>query len=198
MSNCRPLLFTLLFAWLAACPVKAEPTGWSIEPGTDDPRYAVVQPVATNLNISAVALTCEDTGTVRVLQLQIYRTDDGPLRAKAALAAPMKDEPRAALVIDGRVFPVSPMFADTYAVLADGSEGLFAKLSSPLVAALQSGKAMTLQLDLIAEPHGQSTAFDGEAVVPLADAGGRAAIAAMRRCIGPGGVPGARLARLRH
>ncbi|MGD9880419.1 MAG: hypothetical protein AB7F22_02725 [Reyranella sp.] len=198
MMNHRLLSAVLLFAGLAVCPAGAEPVGWSIEPETVDPRYAVVEPAETNLNISAIVLSCEQTNGARLLQLQLYLTDDGPLRAKATSAGRPKVEPRAELLIDGHAFPVSLMFADTYAVVADDHDGPYPKLSDHLVAALQSGETMTLHLDLLAEPSGEPAAFDGAAVVPLSGSGGHRAIAAMRRCAGPTNLTGSGLAQLGH
>jgi hypothetical protein len=197
-TNRRLLPFTLLLACLAVYSAKAEPAAWSIEPNTDDPHYAAVVPAETSLNIAAIVLACENVDGARILQMQLYLTDDGPLRAKAAPAGPLKDEPRAELSIDGRIFPVSLMFADTYAVLADDRDGYFPKLSDQLVAALRSGDTLTLHFDLLAEPPGRPAAFDGEAVVSLAGSGGRQAIAAMRHCVNRTGSPRIALAQLHH
>lgn len=197
-TNRRLPPFILLLAGLTVCSAQAEPAGWSLEPGTNDPHYAVVEPAETSLNVGAVVLACEKADNVRILQLQLYPTDDGPLRAKPAPTGPLKGEPRAELQIDDRVFPVSLMFADTYVVLADDRDGLFPKLSRRLVAALQSGETMTMHLDLVVEPRGEPATFDGETIVPLAGSGGRQAVAAMSRCASPTGPSTSSLAQLRR
>jgi len=197
-ANRRLLPFILLLASLTLSSARAEPAGWLIEPATSDPRYAVAEPAQTSVSIGAIVLACEQADVVRVLQMQLYLTDDGPLRPKAAPAGLLKDEPRAELLIDGRVFPVSLMFADTYAILADDRDGLFPKLSQQLMAALQTGETLTLHFDLLAEPPGRPAAFDGEAVVSLAGGGGGQAIAAMRHCVSPIGSSGIGLAQVRH
>lgn len=197
-TNRRLPPFILLLAGLTVCSAQAEPTGWSLEPGTNDPRYAVVEPAETSLNVGAVVLACEKADSVRILQIQLYLTDDGPLRAKTAPTDPPKGEPRAELQIDDRFFPVSLMFADTYVVLADDRAGLFPKLSQRLVAALQSGETMTMRFDLVAELRGEPAAFDGETIIPLAGSGGRQAIAAMSRCANPTGSSTSSLAQLRQ
>jgi hypothetical protein len=187
-TNRRLLPLIMLLACLTAGTAKAEPTGWWTEPGTDDPRYAAVKPAETDLNIGAIVLACEQADRVRVLQLQIYLTDEGPLRATAEPGGPPREAPRAELLIDGHTYPVSLMFAGTYAILADDHDGLFPKLSRKLVTALQSGETMILHFDLLAEPRRKPAAFDAEAVVPLAGAGARQAIAAVRRCVDPTGL----------
>ena len=76
----RYLFFMML---IAGTVVRAELpgslAGWAVEQGTEEPSYAVVEPVATNLNIDTVVLACEEALGRRVLQLQLYLTDDGPL-----------------------------------------------------------------------------------------------------------------------
>jgi hypothetical protein len=157
------------------------PNGWTIESGTAAPSYAVVEPAWTNLNIDAVVLACEAAWGTRVLQLQLYLMDDGPLRPIYPHATMLKDDPRAEIRIDGQVFPAAVLFADDYAVLADAQEGPFPLLSDRLLDALQAGKTMTLRFDLLSELSGPPT-FDGGALVELQAPGGSQAIAAMRRC----------------
>ncbi|MBV8191745.1 MAG: hypothetical protein JO339_31225, partial [Alphaproteobacteria bacterium] len=53
---------------------------WALEAGTADPGYAATEPVSTNLNLDAVVLGCEGDGRHRVLQLQLYTSDQRPLR----------------------------------------------------------------------------------------------------------------------
>lgn len=184
----RPFLsFMLAAACLATTDVHAGRAagGWTIEQGTDQPSYAAVEPLATNLNIDTVVLACEEAWGKKVLQLQLYLTDDGPMRPKYPTLRPFKSDPRAAISIDRLTFPVAVLFAGDYAVLADGQVGAFPSLSEALLEAMQAGSRMTLHFDLIEERPGQSAAFDGEAVVNLEAPGGRQAVAAMRRCASP-------------
>jgi hypothetical protein len=155
--------------------------GWTIEPDTAAPSYAVVEPARTNLNIDAVVLACESAGGTGILQLQLYLMDEGPLQPIYPHSQSLKDDPRAEIRVDGQVFPMAVLFADDYVVLADAQEGPYPLLSNRLLDALQGGRTMTLRFDLLAEWSGPPT-FDGEAFVELEAAGGFRAIAAMRRC----------------
>lgn len=74
------------------------------------PSYAVIEPESSDLNIDSVVLACEEAGDARVLQLQIYLSTEGPLMLKGATPQQLKDDPRAEIVIDGRVFPVALLF----------------------------------------------------------------------------------------
>ena len=98
------------------------------------------------------------------------------------------------MAIDGRIFPVSLLFADDYAVIADADEGPYPKLSEELVDAMQIGGSMVIKFDLVAEEAGQAPHYDGKAVIDLR--GGRGAIAAVRRCASPERMPGT--AQLQH
>jgi hypothetical protein len=158
--------------------------GWELEQGVEPPSYAVIDPVSTNLNIDSVVLACEEAGDAKVLQLQIYLSTEGPLAPKGVDSRLLKDDPRAEIAIDGRVFPVGILFADDYAVLADETTEMFPALSEPLLDAMQAGSTMVLRFDLLAERAGQPAAFDGEAVVALQAGAGGAAVSAMRRCTG--------------
>lgn len=181
-----------LLAFLAASAaqvqfVNAALAGWKIEQGVEIPSYAAVEPTTTNLNIDTVVLACEEMQKSRVLQLQLYLSDDGPLRPRGAPLAMLKDDPRATIFIDAHEFPVALLFADDHAVLADRREGRFPLLSDRLVDALQTDQRMILHFDLVAEPPGHPASFDGEATVDLQAVGAREAIAAMRRCAGSAG-----------
>jgi len=188
-STVRRFLPSVLLAVCLAATARAETdfSHWRLEQGTGEPSYAAVEPVTTNLNIDMIVLACEGAHGGRALELQVYLTDDGPLRAKVPTSRAPKDDPRAEISIDGHTLPVSLLFADDYAVLADVQEGPFPRLSDGLIAALQTGKTMTLRFDLLAERPGEPPAFDGEAVVDLEAPGGRQAIAAMSRCARPAG-----------
>lgn len=192
MATVRLLSAILLVACLATIGARAESgverAGWWVEAGTEVPGYAAVEPTSTNLNIDILVLSCEEAGYDHVLQLQLYLTDSGPFRPMGLSSLPLKDDPRAQLSIDGRVFPVDLLFADDYVVLADAQDGPFPMLSHQLMTAMQTGKTMTLQFDLLAELPGQPPSFDGEAVIEL-HGGGHQAIAAVRRCANEDQVP---------
>ena len=179
----RALLMAVRLAAMLAClgavPAFAD---WKLERDVDPPGYAVVEPESSNLNIDSVVLACEEAGDSRVLQLQIYLSTEGPLSPNGAAPQPFKDDPRAEIAIDGRVFPVGLLFADNYAVLADETEHVFPRLSEGLLDAMATGRIMVLRFDLLAERAGQPAAFDGEAVVALRDGEGGAAVSAVRRC----------------
>lgn len=183
----------LCYALLQACVAVAVPGAvggaergeWIVEQGTDRPSYAAVEPISTNLNVDMVVLACEEAWGNRLLQLQLYLTDDGPLQPNYPRLRPFKSEPRATISIDQATFPAAVLFADNYVVVADAQEGAFPLLSDALTATMQTGRRMTLHFDLLEEWPGQPPSFDGEAVVDLQASGGREAIAAMRRCASP-------------
>ena len=159
--------------------------GWTIERDVDPPGYAVIEPGRSDLNIDAVVLACEADDDRRILQLQLYLTNDGPLMPLGATAGSAKAEPRAEVVIDGHVFALALLFADEYVVMADETERLVPRLSERLLDAMEEGATMRLRFDLVAEPAGQPAAFDGEAVIDLrAGQTGMLgkAVAAVRRC----------------
>lgn len=165
--------------------IRAEPVAWKLEPDARPASYAVVEPSRTDMNIADIVLACEGAGEQKVLQLQIYPTDDGPLRPKGAVASQLRDDPRAEISIDGKVFPVSLLFSDDHAVLADRQVDGFASLSDALVDAMANGRAMTVRFDLVAERRGAPAAFDGEAVIDLQAGNGGGAVQAVRRCVVP-------------
>ena len=176
-------------ACLSAAAAHAEAPGarvlaWKVEPNAQPSHYAAVTPSATNLNVASVVLACERAADRNVLQLQLYLTDDGPLLPDGATPAGLKAQPRAEIAIDGRIFPVSLLFGDRYAVLADRQVEGFAALSDGLVDEMVRGRTMTVRLDLLADRR-DANAFDGEAVVDLEAGGGRAGIQAVRRCASP-------------
>ncbi len=166
--------------------------GWEFEQGVNPPSYAVVDPQSTDLNIDSVVLACEEAGDRRFLQLQIYLSTEGPLLPKGVLAQRLKDDPRAAIAIDGRTFPAEILFAGDYAVLADEMAQMFPQLSERLLDAMETGKTMVLHFDLVAEPADQPAAFDSVAVIRLQAAGGGKAVSAVRRCAAPPSLVSAR------
>jgi hypothetical protein len=156
--------------------------GWELEHGVDPPSYAVIDPQSTDLNIDSVVLVCEEAGESRVLQLQLYLSTEGPLLPKGAASQRLKDDPRAEIAIDGRIFPVAILFADDYVVLADETVQMFPRLSERLLDAMEEGRTMILRFDLVAEHAGRPAAFDGEAVVALQAGSGGGSVSAVRRC----------------
>ena len=54
--------------------------GWRIEQGTSQPSYAVADATRTNLNVETVVLACEAGQDSRLLQLQLYMSDEGALQ----------------------------------------------------------------------------------------------------------------------
>src|SRR5215468_9760163 len=180
----RLLPSLLLCAGLATAAAGADrgakSAGWQLEQGTSDPSYAVVEPSAGNLNLDSIVLACEEAPGRRVAQLQLYLSDDGPLRPRTLPATPLKDDPKAEIQIDGTTFPVALLFADDYVVMADARDGALPLLSDRLLAAMQVGETMVLRFDLLEGSSATQASFDGEAVVDLK--GGRQAIAAIRRC----------------
>ena len=160
--------------------------GWRVEQGTSQPSYAVADATRTNLNVETVVLACEAGRDSRLLQLQLYMSDEGALQPVYRHDAALKDDPRAVVAIDGHDFPVSLLFADDHVVLADAQDGPWPMLSARLVEALQAGKTMTVKVDLLAEMAG-APAMDGELTVDLRAAGGRDAIATVLNCASSGG-----------
>jgi len=193
MQALRRIARTVLMAGIAAgsCPalVLADEfkagSGWAVEQGIDPPSYAVIEPRSRNLNLDVVVLACEPAEDRRLLQLQLYLTNDGPLMPDGVAPGRAKGEPRAEIVIDDHVFQVDLLFAEDHVVLSDETEAMFPRLSERLVDAIEQGTTMRLRFDLVAETPGRPTAFDGEAVVDLQEgpaAKRGKAVAAVRRC----------------
>jgi hypothetical protein len=181
-----------LLAMLAGVGAAPAFAAWKLERDVEPPSYAVIEPERSDLNIDSVVLTCAAAGNATVLQLQIYLSTEGPLSPKGAPQQQLKDNPRAEIAIDGRVFPVGIFFANDYAVLADETEQRFPALSASLLDAMATGSVMVLRFDLLAERAGQPAAFDGEAVIALPAASGGVAVSAVRRCATPVSVASAR------
>lgn len=175
-------LMPALLTGLSAGPVVAQQSGWTVERDVQAPSYAFIEPRSSNLNVDALALVCEPADEHRVLQLQLYLTNDGPLIPANAASERLKTDPRAEISIDGKVFPVELLFAGDHVVIADETQKMFPRLSENLLDALESGAKMHLRFDLVAEPARQPAAFDGEAVVELPGGAGNNAVAAIRRC----------------
>lgn len=184
-SRLMRCLFLMML--ISGTPVGAVSSGslsaWTVEQGAEQPSYAVVEPLATDLNIDTVVLACEQAwGGSRILQLQLSLTDDGPLQPKHPRSRHLRTPPRAEVSIDQKTFPVALLFADDYVVLADGQDGPFPLLSEQFLDAMQSGMTMTLRFDVLDEGPDEPPSFDSEAVIDLQALGGQEVIASMRRC----------------
>jgi hypothetical protein len=179
----------ILVCAAAACAyaqcANADRMRWEIEQGVEVPSYAVAEPTATDLNIDTVVLGCEQAGKSRGLQLQLYLSDDGRLRPLRGSPEELRDDPRARISIDGQQYPVTLMFADDHVLLADSLTGTFPRLSDPIIGAMQTGRTMILQFELLAPRPGRPAGFDSNATLDLVPAGAGEAIAAMKRCAGP-------------
>ena len=161
----------MLACFAAACAyaqqANAVSTRWEIEQGVEVPSYAVAEPTATDLNIDTVVLGCEQAGKGKVLQLQLYLSDDGRLRPIGASPAGLTDDPQASISIDGNQYPVTLMFADDHVLLADDLGGALPRLSDHLIDAMQTGRTMTLQFELLVPRPGRPAGFDSKATLDL-------------------------------
>lgn len=160
--------------------------GWRLEQDVAPPSYAVIDPASTNLNVDSIVLACEEAGQRQILQLQLYLSTEGPLSPLGSAPQSLKDNPRAEITIDDRVFPVGIFFADDYVVLADEKKEMFPLLSDRLLVAMQVGRNMVLRFDLVAEHDDRAAKFDGEVVIDLQAGKGGAAVATVRRCADEG------------
>ncbi len=178
-----------LSAVLAGTSLATTAGGWRLEEGVSAPSYAFAEPASSNLNIDVVALVCEEAGTERGLQLQLYLSTPGPLLPNGASPQHLKDKARAEIAIDGQAFPTDILFAGDRVVLADSQRQQAPVLSKPLIEAMQAGQTMSLRFDLVSEQPGAPaafpTAFDGEATVDLRAGAGSQAVIAVRRCAEP-------------
>lgn len=176
-----------LSAVVAGTAAAASAGGWRLEEGVSAPSYAFAEPASSNLNIDVVALVCEEAGTERGLQLQLYLSTPGPLLPNGASPQHLKDTAHAEIAIDGQAFPIDILFAGDRVVLADSQRQQAPVLSKPLIEAMQAGRTMSLRFDLVSEQPGVAAAFDGEAAIDLRTGAGSQAIATVRRCAEPAG-----------
>ena len=174
-----------LAAVLAGAALATAAGGWRLEEAVSAPSYAVAEPTHSTLNLDVVALVCEDAGTDRGLQLQIYLSTPGPLLPNGAPPNHRKEAARAEIVLDGQVFATDILFAGDHVVLADARRQQAPILSDRLVDAMEAGRTMLLRFDLLRERPGAPEAFDGEAEIDLRAGLGGKAVAAVRRCAGP-------------
>jgi Flp pilus assembly protein CpaB len=179
------LAATALAAGAHAADRDAAQGGWKVEQGTARPHYAVAEATRTNLNVDEVVLACTAGEDGQLLQIQLLLSDDGPLDAVYPHTAAMKNDPKAIVTVDGRDFPASLLFADDRVVVADAQDGPYPMLSKKLSDALQTGRTMSVRVDLL-EKAADAPAIDGETVVNLRAPGGPEAIAAVRHCADAG------------
>lgn len=180
----RGLAATALSAVFAGAALAAA-GGWHLEEGVSAPSYAIAEPASSTLNIDVVALVCEEAGTDRGLQLQIYLSTPGPLLPNGVPPQLLKEAARAEVAIDGQVFATDILFAGDHVILADASRQRVPVLSDRLLDAMQVGRTMLLRFDLVSERPGVPEAFDGEAEIDLRAGPGGKAVAAVRRCAEP-------------
>jgi hypothetical protein len=188
-TGLAPLALTLAFGG----PLRAEGGTWTAERDVAAPSYAFIEPRTSDFNIDTVVLACEQADERRVVQLQLYLSNEGPLVPANARTDRLKTNPRAEVSIDGRVFPIDILFAGDHVVLADETDRMFPRVSDRLLDSLQEGRVMKLRLDLVAEPGRDPAAFDGEAVIDLRGADSGGVIAAVRRCGGESDLQSAAL-----
>lgn len=170
----------------AAAHDRVDQTRWHIEQGVDAPSYAVIEPMAADVNIDTVVLGCEQTGRGTVLQLQLYLSDAGRLAPIGVPASDLTDEPRAGISIDGDDYSMTVMFAEDHVVLADELDGALPGLSARLIDAMRAGETMVLRFRLLASRRDSYAGFDSGATVDLEAAGAGQALDALRHCVGGG------------
>ena len=159
---------------------------WTTEPGVMPPSYAVTEPIESDLNVDTVVLLCTETVRGRVLELNLYLSEPDYLLPHGADGHWLKDDPSVEIVIEGRTFGANLLFADGYVIVADSVDHHQPFLSTTLLDAMQYGRTMVLQFDLLRENVGQMSRFDSRLVVDLRV--GQASIAAVRRCAAAGAV----------
>lgn len=169
--------------------------GWKLEPDVDPPSYAVIEPSSSTLNVEALVLTCEQAGDRRVLQFQLYVSEPGPLMPTGGDSRALRSDPRAEVLVDGRIHPVSLFFAEDYVVLADAVANRAPYASDRLLNAVERGKTMVIRFDLLAKRGGERHPFDGEVTFDLQPGAGGTTIAAVRHCTDPNPRPNAGVAR---
>lgn len=178
----------LILAFVLAAQGLADGTaptsrGWELEQGVEEPSYARIEPMESNLNIDALVLVCALARDATVLQLELYWSTEGPLMPKGVEPDKLRPDPQAMLVIDGRGHPLTMYFADDHVVMADAVTGRMPSLSKALVDAIQNAKDMIMRFELTLKAPGQPSSFDGVARFNVRANKGGAAIAAVRRCI---------------
>jgi hypothetical protein len=160
----------------------ATAAGWQVERDVEKPSYAIIEPESTNLNIDSLVLSCEQGPLRRGLQLRLYPAGHGTLYPQDT--GDSTADPTVELAIDGASYLVQVLFADTFVVVADTSDGVTPLLSRTLLDALQVGHRMELRLHFVETARGQAPTLGGTAAFNLQAGLGGAAVAAVRRCAG--------------
>ncbi|WP_422016617.1 hypothetical protein [Reyranella sp.] len=171
---------------LFAAPVRAgDPSdesgmGWQLERDVDLPSYAFIEPAYTDLAIDVLVLSCEQAGQKVGLQVRLYPLEPGPLRTAHGQRVELASA--AEFDIDGRRLKVSLLFADAFVVVADAAEGAVPLLSDSLIAALETGKQLTMRLQPV-EPSMHTRSGSALQIVANLQAGlGETAVSTLRRC----------------
>lgn len=155
---------------------------WILKAGDGQSLYAVASPKSSTLNVRAVVLACEVAGSAKVLNLQVYAESEGPLLPRGARREDLKDEPALRLEVDGVELPAKLFFAGDFAVIADQLQDNRPLIGAALGNALEQGKSLNLQFDLLRSRGGPSP--NAVVVVDLKSTGGAEAIGAVRRRCG--------------
>jgi len=155
-------------------------TGWQLERDVDSPTYAFIEPAYTDLAIDVLVLSCEQVGQQVGLQLRLFPLEPGPLRTAHGQRVELSSA--AEFDIDGRRLKVSLLFADASVVVTDATDGPVPLLSASLIAALQTGRQLTMKLQPVeSSTHAQSG--PGLEIVANLQAGlGGTAVGMLRGC----------------
>ncbi len=172
----------VLYDAAASSPGATGPA-WQTEPGVSPPSYAVTEPAESDVNVDTIALVCSEESHGRTLELDLYLSGPGPLLPNGADPRRLKERPSVEIVIDGRTFPADLLFTEGYVVVADATRHRGPMLSTHLLDAMQAGRSMRLQFDLLDGRRKDGMRFDGHVLIDLE--AGRSAIAEVRRCVSP-------------
>lgn len=154
--------------------------GWQLERDVESPSYAFIEPTYSDLAIDVLVMSCEQAGQKVGLQLRLYPLEPAPLRTAHSRRVELASD--AELDIDGRQLKVSLLFADSFVVVADAAEGAVPLLSASLIAALQTGRQLTLRLQPV-ESSAPARSGPGLEIVANLQAGiGGIAVTTLRHC----------------
>jgi hypothetical protein len=177
-----PALCLLLAGALAGADAQ-DRKGWQLEAGVRHPSYAFTTPSTTDIDIDTLVLTCNEVGNSMILQLEIYPVAGLPLIPRGAAASDLRETPHLQLSVDGRVFPVSMLFADDHLLVADAAIGRIPVISRPLVDAMAGGHVLKLRFQLLATHAASVASYDAEATVDLQAGKGGGALGIVRDCL---------------
>ena len=155
-------------------------TGWQLERDVDAPTYAFIEPTYTDLAIDVLVLSCEQSGQQVGLQLRLYPLEPGPLRTAHGQRVELSSA--AEFDIDGRRLKVSLLFADASVVVADATDGPVPLLSASLIAALQTGRQLTMKLQPVKSSTPARLGPGLEIVANLQTGLGGTAVSTLRHC----------------